>query len=153
ALGGNRQYRRCQPLLGDTLPAGVGTAFHGAASESTQRPSTTGSGTPAGGNPECARRTEGRAGPHRQLGRRSLGCAAGRSVRRTAGCSGGNRTTAGWLALAALPETLSAPAALPGTGARYRKPFRPTAFRTCDTKSAASQRVQTQIPCTARTPL
>jgi hypothetical protein len=131
----------------------VGTAFHSTASESTQCASTTGSRTPARGDPECARRTEGCAGPHRQLGRSSLGCTTGGSLRRTAGCSGGNRTTTGWLSLATLPETLSAPAPLPGTDTCLRKSFRPTAFRTCEAKSATSQGVQTQIPCASRTPL
>src|SRR5215831_144192 len=151
APSGNRPYRRCQPLLGDTFPAGVGTAFHGAASESTQCASTTGSGTPARGNSEYARRTEGRLGPHRQLGRSSLGRTTGGSLRWIAGSSGGNRTTTGWLALATLSETLSALAALPRTDAGFRKSFQPTASRTYETKNPTPQGVQTQVPCASRT--
>ena len=153
AFGGNRLHRRCQPFLGDALPVGVGTAFHGGTSKFTQCASTTGSGTPVRGNPECAHRTEGRAGPHRQLGWSSLGCTPGRSLPRTAGCSSGNRTTAGWLSLAALPEALSAPAALSRADVGFRKSLRPTASRTYETKSPTPKGVQTQIPCASRTPL
>lgn len=135
AFSGDRQHRWCQPLFGDALPGGVGTTFHGGASPCPQCASPTGWPTAAGRNSECARGTESGAGPYRQLGRSSLGRVSGGSVCRASWSRRGNRTTAGWLALAALSETLSALAALPGCDASIRKSFRPTASRTCETKS------------------
>src|SRR5215472_10558179 len=82
-----------------------------------------------------------------------LGCTTGASLRRASGCGGGNRTTAGWLSLATLPETLPALAALSRAAAGFRKSFRPTASRTYETKSPTPKGVQTQIPCASRTPL
>src|SRR2546429_8206640 len=66
-------------------------------------------------------------GPYRQLGGKPLGCIAGRSLRWFTGSAGGNRAAAGWFALVALPQSLSAPAPLCGTGPARGKSFRPTA--------------------------
>jgi len=60
------------------------------------------------------------------------GCPGKKSARASWSASG-NRTAAGWLALAAFPRALSAPAPLPGRGA-IGKSFRPTACRTCRSK-------------------
>src|SRR5256884_4165401 len=66
-------------------------------------------------------------GHYRQLGGNPLGCIAGRSLRWFTGSAGGNRAAAGWFALVALPQSLSAPAPLCGTGPARGKSFRPTA--------------------------
>src|SRR5215470_17281841 len=134
-LAGIDSIRRGQPLFADALSCPMGTAIHGGCSQTTQCASPTGWRTAAGRNSECARGTEGGGGLYRQLGRSSLGRASGGSVYRTSWGRSGNRTTAGWLALVALSETLFAFATLPGSHARLRKSFRPTASRTCETKS------------------
>jgi predicted DNA-binding protein (UPF0251 family) len=72
---------------------------------------------------------------------------ARRSMRGSSRSAGGSRTTSGWLALATLPRPLSPPAPLPSTPATVRKSFRPTASRTCGTKSKTKRQNQTQIPC------
>src|SRR5712664_2098978 len=113
----------------------MGAALHGGTAPSTQCPSTAGARTSPGRNPECARGPQGGRRSHRQLGRKPLGRATGRSLRWFTGSLGGNRTASGRLALAALPQSLSAPAPLSGTGAARGKSFRPTASRTYLTSS------------------
>src|SRR5271170_3861828 len=56
-------------------------------------------------------------GPHRQLGRKSLGSTPGRSLRGASWSCGRDRTAVGRKPLVALPRPLSAPAGLPRTGA------------------------------------
>ena len=95
-----------------------------------------GRGTAPGGNFECARGPQSSARPHRQLGWKSLGSSAGRSLCRAAGSGGRDRTAVRRKPLAALPGPLSTLAFLPRTGAAARKSFRPTASRTCGTNTA-----------------
>jgi hypothetical protein len=90
---------------------------------------------------------------HTQLGRKSLGSTAGRSLCRASWSCGRDRTAARRKPLAALPRALSAPAGLPRTGAAVRKSFRPTASRTCGTNTKTQKQNQTQIPCTCKPPL
>src|SRR5258706_587623 len=93
------------------------------------------------------------SGPHRQLGRKSLGTTAGRRLCGASWSCGRDRTAVGRKPLAALPRPLSAPAGLPRTGAAVRKSFRPTASRTCGTNTETPKPNQTQIPCACRSPL
>jgi hypothetical protein len=127
--------------------------FNGGSTKSTQCPSTTGARTSPGRNSERACGSPSRSGPHGQLGRKSLGGSAGRSLRRAPWSSRRDRTAAGWKPLVALPRALSAPALLPRTGANDRKSFRPTASRTCGTNSKTQKQNHTQIPCACRAPL
>src|SRR6266576_2406544 len=115
AFGGNRYPRGGESLFGNALSSRVGRAIHGGTAPSTQCPSAAGARTSPGRNPECARGPQGGRGSHRQLGRKPLGRATGRSLRWFTGSPGGNRTASGRLALAALPQSLSAPAPLSGT--------------------------------------
>jgi hypothetical protein len=132
AFGGNRLEPRWQPFLGDALPAGVGTAFHGAASKSTECASTIGSGTPARKSGCAARKV---APDHTVSWDGVRWGTTGGGLCRTSGCSGGNRPTAGWLSLVTLSKTLPALAALSRADAGFRKSLRPTASRTYETKS------------------
>src|SRR5580693_6164335 len=153
ALGGNRQHRGSESFFGDALSSPVGAAFYRSTTECTQCPSTTGARTAPGRNLECARGPQSGSGPHRQLGRKSLGSTAGRSLCGASWSCGGDRTAVGWKPLAALPRPLSAPASLPRTAAAVRKSFRPTASRTCGTNTKTQKQNQTQIPCTCKPPL
>src|SRR3984957_13114783 len=131
----------------------VGAAFYGSTAECPQCPSTTGAGTAPGRNLECTRGPQSGSGPHRKLGRESLGSTAGRSMCGASWSGGRNRTALGRKLLVALPRALSAPARLPRTGAAFRKSFRPTASRTCGTNTETQKPKQTQIPCACRAPL
>src|ERR1700722_14067637 len=131
----------------------VGAAFYGSTAECPQYPSTTGAGTAPGRNLECTRGPQSGSGPHRKLGRESLGSTAGRSMCGASWSGGRNRTALGRKLLVALPRALSAPARLPRTGAAFRKSFRPTASRTCGTNTETQKPKQTQIPCACRAPL
>src|SRR5580693_3287697 len=153
ALGGNRQHRGSESFFGDALSSPVGAAFYRSTTECTQCPSTTGARTAPGRNLECARGPQSGSEPHRQLGRKSLGSTAGRSLCGASWSCGGDRTAVGWKPLAALPRPLSAPASLPRTAAAVRKSFRPTASRTCGTNTKTQKQNQTQIPCTCKPPL
>ena len=135
APGGDRQHRCRESFFRDAFSSGVGRAFHGGTPQAAQCTPTVGSRTAAGGNSKRARGSPGSRRSHRQLGWKPLGRATRRSLRRSSGCTGGNRTTTGWLALATLPRPLSPPAPLPSTPATVRKSFRPTACRTRGTKS------------------
>ena len=131
----------------------VGAAFYGGTAECPQCPSTTGAGTAPGRNLECTRGPQSGSGPHRKLGRESLGSTAGRSMCRASWSCGRHRTALGRKLLVALPRAISAPARLPRTGAASRSPFRPTASRTCGTNTETQKPKQTQIPCACRAPL
>src|ERR1035438_9506010 len=152
APSGDRQHGRGQSLFGNTLYSAVGTALQRSTSQSPQCPSTVGWRAAPRGNPQRARGTHGGRRSHRQLGWQSLGRATRRSLRGSSRCAGGNRATTGWLALATLPRPLSPPTLLPSTPAIFRKPFRPTASRTCGTTETQKQN-QTQIPCACPAPL
>jgi hypothetical protein len=104
-------------------------------------------------NLECARGPQSSSGPHGKLGGKPLGGNSGRSLCGAAWSGGRDRTALGWKPLAALPRPLSAPAALPRSGAAVRKSFRPTASRTCGTNTETPKQKQNQIPCASRTPL
>ncbi len=145
----DRQHRCRESFFRDAFSSCVGRAFHGGTSQAAQCAPTVGSRPAAGGNSQRARGSPGSRRSHRQLGWNALGRATRRSVRGSAGCAGGNRTTTGWFALATLPRPLPPPAPLPSTPATIRKSFRPTASRTCGTKSEIQKQNQnqTQIPC------
>src|ERR1700693_1642002 len=153
ALGRDRQPRCRESFFGDALSSGVGTAFHGGTSQAAQCPSTVGSRTAVGGNSKRARGSPGSRRSQRQLGGHPLGRATRRSMRGSSRSAGGSRTASGWLTLAPLPRPLSPLAPLPSTPATVRKSFRPTASRTCGTKSKTKRQNQTQIPCACRAPL
>src|SRR5208337_3742501 len=139
--------------FGDALCSRVGAAFYGGRAQSTQCPSATGARTAPGRNLECTRGPQSGSGPHRKLGRKSLGSTAGRSLCRTAWSGGRDRTAVERKPLVALPRPLSAPAPLSRTGAAVRKSLRPTASRTRGTNTETPKQNQTQIPCTCRSPL
>ena len=130
ASGGDRQHRCRESFFRDAFSSGVGRAFHGGTSQAAQCTPTVGSRPAAGGNSQRARGAPGSRRSHRQLGWQPLGRATRRSLRGSAGCASGNRTTTGWFALATLPRPLSPPAPLPRIPATIRKSFRPTASRT-----------------------
>src|SRR6202162_6467255 len=153
APGRDRQPRCRESFFGDALSSGVGTAFHGGTSQAAQCPSTVGSRTAVGGNSKRARGSPGSRRSQRQLGGHPLGRATRRSMRGSSRSAGGSRTASGWLTLATLPRPLSPLAPLPSTPATVRKSFRPTASRTCGTKSKTKRQNQTQIPCACRAPL
>src|SRR3984893_4291361 len=153
AVGGNRQHRDSESLLGDALFPRMGAAFYRSTAECTQCPSTPGAGPAPGRNLECAGGPQSGSGPHRQLGRKSLGGSAGGSLCGTAWSCGRDRTAVGWKPLDALSRALSAPALLPRTRASDRKSFRPTASRTCGTNTETQKQNQTQIPCACKSPL
>jgi hypothetical protein len=67
---------------------------------------TVASRTAAGGNSKRARGPQGGGRSHGQLGWNPLGRTPRRSVRRSSGYTGGNRTASGWLALATFPRPL-----------------------------------------------
>ncbi len=152
-LAGIDNLAGCESLFGDALSSPVGAALHRGATPPAQCPSTAGSGASLGGNLECARSAPGGSGPHRELGRKSLGSRAGRSLRGTSWSCRRDRTTIGRKPLVALPRPLSASAPLPRTAAATRKSFRPTACRTCGTNTETHKQNQTQIPCANRAPL
>src|SRR5258708_36634124 len=130
ALGRDRKQRGRQSLFGKGVCSGVGTGVHGGTSQAAQRTPTVGSRTAPRGNSKRARGPQGGRRSHRQLGGNPLGCTTGRSLRGSSRCTGGNRTTSGWLTLVALPRSLSPSALLPGNRAMRGKSFRPTASRT-----------------------
>src|SRR2546429_4465590 len=87
-------------------------------------------------------------GHYRQHGGKPLGCIAGRSLLWFTGIAGGNRAAAGWFAMVALPQSLSAPAPLCGTGPARGKSFRPTAsspYRKATIKSLQKDRKSTRL--------
>ncbi len=94
-LAGIDSIAGSESLPGDALSSGVGTAVYRGTAECPQCPSTTGARTASGRDPECARGTQGGSGSHRQLGRKSLGRTAGRSLCR-ASRSGRWRSNGGW---------------------------------------------------------
>src|SRR5882724_8191579 len=153
ASGGDRQHRCRESFFREAFSSGVGRAFHGGTAQAAQCTSPVGSRSAAGGNSQRARGAPGGRRSHGQLGWQPLGRTTRRSLRRSAGCASGNRTTTGWLALATLPRPLPAPAPLPNTPATVRKSFRPTASRACATKSQTKRPHQTQIPCACASPL
>src|SRR6202011_3729604 len=130
APGGDRQPRGRQSFFGDAFSSDVGKAFHGGTSQPAQCASTVGCRTAAGRNSKRARGTPSGRRSHRQLGWPPLGRATRRSLRGSSWCTGGNRATTRWLALAPFPRPLSAPAPLPSSHAARGKSFRPTACRT-----------------------
>src|ERR1700683_4238513 len=152
ASGGSRYDRSGESFFGNPFSSGVGAAFCGGTTSSPRCTSTAGARAAPGRNPERARRAPGSRRSHRELGWKPLGSATGRSLRGASWSAGRNRTETGWIALAAFPRPLSAPAPLPGRGA-ICKSFRPTACRTCRSKGEASQPNQTQIPCAYQSPL
>src|SRR6266446_6699395 len=152
ALGGNRHDGSSESLFGDALSSGVGAALHGGASQPAQCPSTAGSRTSPGRSPECAGGPQGDRRSHRELGRKPLGRAPGRSLRGTSRSAGRNRTATRWHALAALSRPLLASDALPERIA-IGKSFRPTASRTCRSKPKTPREDQNQIPCGCQSPL
>src|SRR6267378_3091308 len=152
ALGGNRHDGSSESLFGDALSSGVGAALHGGASQPAQCPSTAGSRTSPGRSPECAGGPQGDRRSHRELGRKPLGRAPGRSLRGTSRSAGRNRTATRWHALAALSRPLLASDALPERTA-IGKSFRPTASRTCRSKPKTPSEDQNQIPCGCQSPL
>src|SRR5882762_4790298 len=152
ALGRNRHDGSSESLFGDALSSGVGAALHGDASQPAQCPSTAGSRTSPGRSPECAGGPQGDRRSHRELRRKPLGRAPGRSLRGTSRSAGRNRTATRWHALAALSRPLLASAALPERTA-IGKSFRPTASRTCRSKSKTPREDQNQIPCGCQSPL
>src|SRR3981189_1067307 len=152
ALGGNRHDGSSESLFGDALSSGVGAALHGGASQPAQCPSTAGSRTSPGRSPECAGGPQGDRRSHRELGRKPLGRAPGRSLRGTSRSAGRNRTATRWHALAALSRPLLASDALPERIA-IGKSFRPTAPRICRSKPKTPREDQNQIPCGCQSPL
>src|ERR1035437_9662535 len=80
------------------------------------------------------------------------GVPPGRSLRGTSRSAGRNRTATRWHALAALSWPLLAPAPLPERTA-IGKSFRPTASRTCRSKTKTPRENQNQIPCASRSTL
>src|ERR1700719_4339186 len=66
-------WKRSESLFGDALCSRVGAAFYGSTAEGTQCPSPTRARTAPGRNLACARGPQSGSGPHRQLGRKSLG--------------------------------------------------------------------------------
>src|SRR2546423_328431 len=152
ALGGNRHDGSSESLFGDALSSGVGAALHGDASQPAQCPSTAGSRTSPGRSPECAGGPQGDRRSHRELGRKPLGRAPGRSLCGTSRSAGRNRTATRWHALAALSRPLLASDTLPERTA-IGKSFRPTASRTCRSKPKTPSEDQNQIPCGCQSPL
>src|SRR2546430_1020136 len=98
------------------------------------------------GGPQGDRRS------HRELGRKPLGRAPGRSLCGTSRSAGRNRTATRWHALAALSRPLLASDTLPERTA-IGKSFRPTASRTCRSKPKTPSEDQNQIPCGCQSPL
>jgi hypothetical protein len=109
-------------LVGDALCSRVGAAFYGGTAECPQCSSTTGAGTAPGRNLECTRGPQGGSGPHRKLGRESLGSTAGRSMCGASWSYGRHRTALGRKLLVALPRAISAPARLPEPARRSTSP-------------------------------
>ena len=70
-------WKRSESLFGDALCSQVGAAYYGSTAEGTQCPSPTRARTAPGRNLACARGPQSGSGPHRQLGRKSLGSTAG----------------------------------------------------------------------------
>jgi hypothetical protein len=143
--GGDRQPRCRESFFRDAFSSGVGRAFHGGTSQAAQCAPTVASRPAAGGNSQRARGAPGSRRSHRQLGWQPLGRATRRSVRGSAGCATGNRTTTGWFALATLPRPLSPPAPLPRIAATIRKSLRPTASRTHGTNSETQKQIKNKI--------
>src|SRR5258708_12494843 len=151
ALGGNRHDGSSESLFGDALSSGVGAALHGDASQPAQCPSTAGSRTSPGRSPECAGGPQGDRRSHRELGRKPLGRAPGRSLRGTSRSAGRNRTATRWHALAALSRPLLASDALPERIA-IGKSFRPTSSRTCRSKPKTPPSDKNKKPCSCQSP-
>src|ERR1035437_5597127 len=128
----------------------MGAALYRCTAATTQCPSTAGTGTSLRGNSECARCSQGGPGSHGQLGRKSLGCAAGTSPRRSSGSARGDRAAPGWLALVAISRPLSPLATQPRTAVARGKSFRPTASRP---SREEKQTTKTKIHPAPRSPL
>src|SRR3989441_11741470 len=128
-------------------------ALHGTTSPSKQCTSTLGRRASAGADSQRARGAHGRGGPHGEMERPALGRAPRTSLCWPARGSRRNRTTARWQPLAALPRPLSAAGGLPRRAATIGKSFRPTASRSCRSKTETPNQNQNQIHSSCQPPL
>jgi Helix-turn-helix domain len=152
AGGRHRHAGRRQWLSADHLLAVVGEAFYGTARADRRRAPAAGTCPAAGADPQRARGAHCGGRLYGKLEGPTLGCAAGRCLRGAARRWRGNRTPAGWQSLASFSRPLLAASGLSGRAA-IRKSFRPTACRTCGSKSKTQNRKKGQIYSASGSPL